>query len=49
MELMIIQYSLAIPLAMYVIAMPLRYVIIIKEVPKTLWITYNPTWWKKPF
>lgn len=40
MELLIIQYSLAVVLGVYLISIPLRVVLTIRDIPKTLWI-YN--------
>ena len=50
MELLIIQYSFAVVLGIFVISVPLRVVLMYKDIPKTLWI-YNikSRKWKKLF
>lgn len=47
MELLIIQYSIAIPLGIYLISIPLRIVLMIHDIPKTLWLTNIRKKWKK--
>lgn len=50
MELLIIQYSLAVVLGIYIISIPLRIVLMLRDSPKTLWIYNIKAWkWKKLF
>lgn len=47
MELLIIQYSIALPLGIYLVSLPLRIVLIMVDIPKTLWLTINKRKWKR--
>jgi hypothetical protein len=50
MELLIIQYSLAVVLGAFLTSIPFRIVLILRDSPKTLWIyNVNKRPWKKLF
>jgi len=44
MELMIIQYSFWVVLGIYLISIPLRIILAIHDIPKTLGLTTNKRW-----
>lgn len=44
MELLIIQYSLAVVLWVYIFTFPFRIVLIIADTPKTLWLLPQKKW-----
>lgn len=51
MELMIIQYSLAVVLGIYLYTLPFRVVLLIVDIPKTLGLTYKRNFrrWKRKY
>jgi len=47
MELFIIQYSLGVVLGIYLYTLPFKIILILHDIPKTLWLNNLFKTWKK--